>query len=165
MAGFRPHRDPFLRSPLPSALDAEFGMDPSPLVLFKPHVTAQALSRQSSSQKEQDQQQTAVLIEVQLPIQNNNIGAITRALDTAIENAGKATVENQRPWLLIRFLPLTENNRIRSDFGACNTLESYLSSPSLTRRCRPVAILDGKYADHVILPVLSCRFNCPHFAS
>ena len=86
--------------------------------------------------QEQDQQQTAVLIEVQLPIQNNNIGAITRALDTAIENAGKATVENQRPWLLIRFLPLTENNRIRSDFGACNTLESYLSSPSLTRRCR-----------------------------
>jgi len=106
--------------------------------------------------QEQDQQQTAVLIEVQLPIQNNNIGAITRALDTAIENAGKATVENQRPWLLIRFLPLTENNRIRSDFGACNTLESYLSSPSLTRRCRTVAILDGKYADHVILPVLSC---------
>ena len=104
----------------------------------------------------QDQQQTAVLIEVQLPIQNTNIGGITRALDSAIENAGKAKVKNQRPWLLIRFLPLSENNQIRSDFGACNTLESYLSSPSLTRRCRTVAILNGKYADHAFLPVLSC---------
>ncbi len=104
----------------------------------------------------QEQQQTAVLIEVQLPIQNTNIGGITRALDTAIENAGKATVENQRPWLVIRFLPLSGNNQIRSDFGACNTLESYLSSPSLTRRCRTVAILDGKYADHAFLPILAC---------
>ena len=41
----------------------------------------------------QDQQQTAVLIEVQLPIQNTNIGGITRALDSAIENAGKAKAQ------------------------------------------------------------------------
>lgn len=108
------------------------------------------------AQPQQDEQQTSVLIEIQLPVQNNNLGAITRALDIAVENAAKAARENQRPWLLIRFLPASRDNRITSDFGACNALESYLSSPSLTRRCRTAAILNGHYADHAILSALAC---------
>ncbi|MEC9096673.1 MAG: hypothetical protein VX776_08585, partial [Planctomycetota bacterium] len=43
-------------------------------------------------QPQQTDQQTSVLIEIQLPIQNNNIGGITRALDTAIDNVNKAAI-------------------------------------------------------------------------
>ena len=107
------------------------------------------------AQKE-DQKESSVLMEVQLPIQNSNIGSITRALDTAIDSATKAAVANQRPLLLLRFLPASDANQLASDFGACNTLESYLSSPDLTRRCRTVAVLDGQYADHALLPALAC---------
>jgi len=106
--------------------------------------------------QQQDQKETSVLVEVQLPIQNSNIGSITRALDTAIESTTKTAVANQRPLLLLRFLPASDSNQLASDFGACNTHESYLSSPALTRRCRTVAILDGQFADHALLPALAC---------
>ncbi len=108
------------------------------------------------AQQADSPQQTSVLIELQLPVQNNNIGAITRSLDTAAEIAAKATEGNLRPLLLLRFLTAEGTNRIASDFGACNTLESYLSSPDLTRQIQTVAILDGQYADHAILPALAC---------
>ena len=97
---------------------------------------------------------TSVLVEIQLPIQNNNIGSITRALDTAIDSVTKSSADNQRPMLLLRFLPTVEGEQLKSDFGACNTLESFLSRPSLTRQCRTAAVLDGPFADHALLPAL-----------
>lgn len=106
--------------------------------------------------QQQDQKESSILMEVQLPIQNSNIGSITRALDTAIDSVTNTAVANQRPLLLLRFLPPAGSNQLSSDFGACNTLESYLSSPMLTRRCRTVAVLDGDYADHALLPALAC---------
>jgi len=101
-------------------------------------------------------EQTSVLVEIQLPIQNNNIGSITRALNAAVANAENASTDNQRPFLIVRFLPAEQASEISSDFGACNTLESFLSSTELTQRCRTVAVLDGHYADHALLAALAC---------
>ena len=134
-----------------SLLTIPFRLTPLALCVFLTLSHSSCLLAQKEDQKE-----SSVLMEVQLPIQNSNIGSITRALDTAIDSATKAAVANQRPLLLLRFLPASNANQLASDFGACNTLESYLSSPDLTRRCRTVAVLDGQYADHALLPALAC---------
>ena len=134
--------------------------DHSSLQRFLPMLSLLLLSMAYSSLTAQDADAsslgTSVLVEIQLPIQNNNIGSITRALDTAIDSVTKSSADNQRPMLLLRFLPTVEGEQLKSDFGACNTLESFLSSPSLTRQCRTVAVLDGPFADHALLPALAC---------